>query len=341
MAASSKHSIMTRRPYTRREFMGTMMAGIAMGALYGCRQEDTDSGIPVRPLGSTGEKVSIISLGGWDIGNVDDKDKAISIMHEAIDHGVTLFDNSWDYHRGGSEVVMGRALAEPSRRDQVFLMTKVCARDYAGAKKHLEDSLRRLQTDRIDLWQFHGIQWDDDPVLIFDPENGAIKAALEAKQQGKIRYIGFTGHKDPKYHLAMLNRDFEWDNVQMPLNVLDAHYLSFQYQVLPKVVERGYGVLGMKGLAAQNGIIVRELGISAETARRFTLSLPISSLICGIQSRENLLQDMEMARNFQPLTEEEIQDLATIARPQADAGQFEEYKIGNYGCDWHHNQMQS
>lgn len=326
--------------YNRREFLKTSLASLALGSAMLACQKEVPGGIPTRPLGNTGEHISIIGIGGWDIGNVDDKDKAISIMHEAIDNGVTLFDNSWDYHRGGSEVVMGRALAEPSRRDQVFLMTKVCARDYAGAKKHLEDSLRRLQTDRIDLWQFHGIQWDDDPALIFDPENGAVKAALEAKQQGKIRYIGFTGHKHPKYHLAMLDQEFEWDNVQMPLNVLDAHYLSFQHQVLPQAVERGYGILGMKGLAAQNGIIVRELGISAETARRYTLSLPISSLICGIQSRENLLQDMEMARNFQPLKEEDIQDLANIARPQADAGQFEEYKTGNYGCDWHHNQMQ-
>jgi len=325
--------------FDRREFLKTALAGIAMGSSLIACQQQTATGIPKRPLGKTGESVSIIGVGGWDIGNVKNENDAISIMHEAIDQGVTFFDNSWDYHQGGSEKVMGRALAESSRRDRVFLMTKVCARDYEGAKKHLEDSLNRLRTDRIDLWQFHGIQWDDDPDLIFHPENGALRAALEAKKEGKIRYIGFTGHKDPNFHLKMLERNFQWDTVQMPMNMLDAHYRSFQHLVAPQVVDRGIALIGMKGLAAQNGLIVREFGISADNARRYALSLPIATLVCGMQSRENLLQDIEIARNFKPLTENDIQELVAAVAEQATDGHLEAYKVGNYGCDWHHNQM--
>lgn len=320
----------------RREFLKTSLAGLALGSsMIACQQEDS-SGIPKRPLGKTGEMVSIIAVGGWDIGNIEPQE-SISLMHEAIDNGVTFFDNSWDYHDGHSEEVMGQALQ--GKRDQVFLMTKVCGRDYKTANQHLEDSLRRLQTDRIDLWQFHGIQWDDDPELIYHPENGALKAALDAKAQGKIRYIGFTGHKHPKYHLAMLEGGFEWDTVQMPLNVLDAHYLSFQHQVMPKAKQRDVGIIGMKGLAAQNGIIVREFGISPEMARRYTLSLPVSSLVCGIQSRDNLMQDIQISREFQPVTEAEIRDLLAQTRAEAADGQLEAYKVGNYGCDWYHNQL--
>ncbi len=323
----------------RREFLKTSLAGIALGSSLIARQVESSEGISKRPLGETGEMVSIIGIGGWDIGDVKDKKEAISIMHEAIDEGVTFFDNSWDYHQGGSEELVGEALSSNNRRDKVFLMTKVCARDYKGALKHLDDSLRRLKTDRLDLWQFHGIKWPDDADLIFDSENGAIKAAKEAQKAGKVRYIGFTGHKHPKYHLDMLDRPFEWDTVQMPLNVLDAHYHSFQKNVMPVAKERNIGILGMKGLAAQNGIIVRELGISARDARRYTLSLPVSTLICGIQSRDNLRQDINTARNFKPVTEKELKKLHEIAKAKADEGQLEEYKTGNYGCDWHHNQM--
>jgi len=322
----------------RREFVAGALAGLALGRSMLAAQEESALGVPTRPLGRTGERVAIIAMGGWDIGNVADKDEAIAIMHEAIDEGMTFFDNSWDYHDGGSEEIMGKALASSARRDKVFLMSKVCARDYRGALKHLDDSLRRLQTDRLDLWQFHGTQWDDDADLIFDPDKGALKAALEAKQAGKIRYIGFTGHKHPRFHLAMLERPFEWDTVQMPINVLDAYYDSFQKQVMPVCRERGISVIGMKALAAQNGRIVRDLGISAQFARRYSLSLPITTLVCGIQSRENLRQDIAIARQFRPLTEDEVVEVLSKAEPQAKDGHMEAYKIGNYGCDWHHNQ---
>ncbi len=299
-------------------------------------QEDSPAGIPTRPLGKTGERVSIIGLGGWDIGAVKDENEAIAIMHEAIQEGLTFFDNCWEYHNGRSEEVMGKALAAPGYRDKVFLMTKVCGRDYKTARSNLEDSLRRLQTDRIDLWQFHGIQWDDDPDLIF-AENGAFRFAIEAQKAGKVRYIGFTGHKNPRFHLAMLAKPYDWASVQMPINVLDAHYQSFQKQVLPECHRRDIGVIGMKALGSQNGRIPRETGIDAPTLRCFALSLPISSLICGIQSRENLKQDILMARNFKPLTESDLVALLERTKEPAASGVIEQYKVGNYGCDWWHN----
>ena len=329
---------MKRTMLNRREFVAGALAGLALGKGVVATQQQDELGVPTRPLGRTGERVSIVALGGWDIGNVQDKNEAIAIMHEAIDEGLTFFDNCWDYHDGGSEEIMGRALSSSSRRDKVFLMSKVCAREYRGALKHLDDSLRRLQTDRLDLWQFHGTKWDDDAELIFDPDSGALKAALKARQAGKVRYIGFTGHKHPRFHRAMLNRPFAWDTVQMPINVLDAHYDSFQKQVLPVCRERGIGIIGMKALAAQNGRIVRDLGLSAQFARRYSLSLPIASLVCGIQSRENLRQDIAIARQFRPLTEAEVVEVLTRIEPQARDGHIEAYKTGNYGCDWHHRQ---
>lgn len=323
---------------SRREFLIGSLGALALGEIILRSQQPHPSGIPRRALGKTGAQVSIIGIGGWDIGNVRDRNEAISIMHEAIDEGINFFDNCWDYHGGRSEELMGEALSSQGRRDKVFLMTKVCARDYKGAMAQLEQSLKRLRTDHIDLWQFHGIKWDDDPDLIFDPDNGAIKAALEAKKAGKVRFIGFTGHKDPKYHLAMLKKAFDWDTVQMPLNALDEHYASFRYNVLPECVKRNIGVIGMKALAAQNGIIVRKLGIAPDLARRYALSLPISVLVCGIQSRENLRQDIAIARNFKPLSKDELKLLADKAAEPAKDGKLEAYKVGNYGCDWHHSQ---
>src|SRR5215469_1035777 len=203
-AKSSRSRSLTMTDSARREFLKTTAAGVALagiGSQVLAAQENSSDGLPKRPLGKTGEKVSIICLGGWHVGAIEEKD-AIAIMHEAIDQGLTFFDNAWDYHDGGSEEVMGKALAMDGRRDKVFLMTKNCARDRQGTMKHLEDSLKRLQTDRIDLWQFHEIIYDNDPDWIF--EKGALAAALDAKKQGKVRYIGFTGHKHPDIHLKMI-----------------------------------------------------------------------------------------------------------------------------------------
>lgn len=327
---------------TRREVMEMMAAGLALGARAHAGQEAGAGGVPVRPFGKTGEKLSIIGLGGWDIGAVKDDAEAIAIMHEAEAEGINFFDNCWEYHNGRSEELMGRALEGGGRRDRVFLMTKVCARDYARAKAQLEESLRRLRTDRIDLWQFHGIRWDEDAGLIFDGKNGAVRAALEARQAGKIRHIGFTGHKDPKFHLGMLalpfdqgqGGPFEWASIQMPLNILDPHYHSFQKEVLPECVKRGIPVFAMKSLAAQGGRIPRELPYTAEVCRRYVLSLPVCSLVCGIMSRENLRQDLAIARNFVPMTPAEMESLVAGTAEAGKDGHIELYKTADFGCTW-------
>ena len=327
---------MSNHHFSRREFLGTILAGLAAGSSCISKQQNNHpGGIPTRPLGHTGEQLSILCLGGWDV--AVHKDKAVSIMHEAIDNGINFFDNCWEYHDGYAEEVMGEALHQNGYRDKVFLMTKVCGRNYKDAKQHLEDSLTRLKTDVIDLWQFHAIKWEDDPKLVMDRENGALRAALEAKKEGKIRYIGFTGHADPDIHLQMLDYDFQWDAVQIPLNVLDAHYRSFQHHVMPVLNEKNIGVLGMKSLAAQDGRIVRDLGISANIARRYSMSLPITSLVAGIQTREELLHDIELAKDFQPLTEEEVKEVLAVSEEEAQDGMIERYKTGDYGCNWHHN----
>jgi len=206
------------------------------------------TGMPTRVLGRTGQRVSIVCLGGWHIGSVKDEKEAFRIMHTAIDEGLTFFDNAWDYHDGRSEEVMGKALAMDKKRDKVFLMTKNCERDYAGSMRNLEESLKRLKTDHLDLWQFHENNYDNDPDWVF--EKGGIKAAMEARKQGKVRYIGFTGHKDPRIHLKMLAKPFDWDTAQMPINVLDAHFRSFQKEVVPVCLKQKVGVIGMKGLAS-------------------------------------------------------------------------------------------
>ncbi len=320
----------------RREFLKASIASLAaagLGSTVLAEQKDSPAGIPTRPLGKTGERVSIVGLGGYHIGCPDEKD-AIAIMHGAIDQGMTFFDNAWDYHNGGSEEFMGKALSTGGRRDKVFLMTKCCGRDYKTAKEHLEDSLRRLKTDRIDLWQFHEINWDVDPDWVFD--RGALKFAVEAQKAGKVRYIGFTGHKDPKFHVKMLSKPYEWATVQMPLNMLDAHYRSFQKMAMPGCNRRKIGVIGMKALGG--GIIPKQLKISAEICRRFVLSLPISTLVCGIRSREELQQDLAIARNFKPMTEKDIgQLLAKTEEPGAD-GKLERYKTTRYGSAYHFKQ---
>lgn len=331
---------MSPKKYTRRDFLNTLLSGIALGAFMMQCQTRDENGMPTRPLGETGENVSIIALGGWDIGvDSNTESEAIKIMHEAIAEGLTFFDNCWEYHNGYSEELMGKALAQDNKREKVFLMTKVCGRDYKTAKKHLEDSLKRLQTDYLDLWQFHGIKWDDDPELIFDENKGAVKAAMEAKQEGKVRHIGFTGHERPAHHLEMLDQNFSWDTVQMPTNIVDPHFHSFQKQVLPVCTERNIGVIGMKGLAAQNARLLTEFDVDAETCRRYALSLPISSLVCGIQNRQDLKDNIRIAKNFKPMKEKEIKDLLGQTEKKGKKGNIEEYKTGNYGCDWYHNEI--
>jgi aryl-alcohol dehydrogenase-like predicted oxidoreductase len=322
---------------TRRHFIKTLMTGVAMGPVVTRFQLFSPAGIPTRPLGNTGERVSIIGYGGWDTVVGKSTGESIRHIHRAIDGGITFFDNAWEYHDGRSEEVMGKALAQEGYRNRVFLMTKVCARDYDGVKKQVDESLKRLQTDHVDLLQFHSIQYPDDPQRIFDPEKGGMKAVLEARQEGKLRFIGFSGHMFPEKHLEMINMPFEWNTVQMPLNILDAHYKSFQHQVLPVLNQKNIGALGMKSLTGQDARLPRELNISAELCRRYALSLPVSTVICGTQTFEELESDMAIARDFKPLSEEEIGYLLDIAREPARDGHIEEYKnpLGFYGCSYH------
>jgi len=319
----------------RREFLKRAAAGLAaanLGAPVLAAQQPSPDGLPKRPLGRTGEMVSIVGLGGFHIGTAQEKE-AIAIMHEAIDNGMTFFDNAWDYHMGGSEELMGKALAG-GKRDRVFLMTKVCDRHYEGAKKHLDDSLRRLKTDYIDLWQFHEINWDVDPDWVFD--RGGIKAAIEAREAGKVRYIGFTGHRHYAHHVKMLGKPFEWDTVQMPLNILDASYRSFQKEVLPVCAERKVSVIGMKALSA--GVLPGRLGVPADLCRRYTLSLPIATLVCGIRSRKELRQDLAVARDFEPLTAAELTATAEEHEEKAGSVKNEPYKNPTYGSAYHARQ---
>jgi len=321
----------------RRKFLTAAAAGLAMGvgSPVLAAQEDNPAGVPRRPLGKTGEKVSIVGVGGWHIGSIPERE-AIALMHEAIDQGMTFFDNSWCYHDGGSEKVMGKALATGARRDKVFLMTKNCDRDYKGSLKHLDDSLRRLRTDRIDLWQFHEINFPGVADQVF--EEGGIKAALEAKKAGKVRYIGFTGHKDIDFHLGMLGKPAPWAAAQMPINVLDAHYRSFQKKVVPECNRRRIGVIGMKALAC--GVIPKQLGIAAPDCRRYALSLPISTLVCGITSRKELHQDLAVARGFKPMTKAELAKLLDATEEAGSKGRYEGFKTTrNYDGPYHRKQQ--
>jgi len=246
------------------------------------------------------------------------------LIQRAVDEGITFMDNCWDYHDGLAEERMGKALAEGGRRDKVFLMTKVCGRTAKEAQSNLEDSLRRLKTDRLDLWQFHEIVYDNDPDWIF-AEDGAIHVGLKALKEGKVRFLGFTGHKDPSIHLKMLSMPYEWSAVLMPLNVMDPHYRSFQKQVLPVLNKRQIGALGMKSLGGR-GNIVTEAGIPVADALRYVLSLPISSLVSGIDSEKVLDQNLKIVRDFQPMSEDEKRAIEAKTLKLAGDGRFELFK---------------
>jgi predicted aldo/keto reductase-like oxidoreductase len=312
----------------RRDFMQASAAGLATAGLAGAARSDEKNpgGVPLRPLGRTGQMVSILCLGGHASTNPQklDEPASLRLIQRAIDEGITFLDNCWDYHDGEAETRMGKALAEGGRRDKVFLMTKVCGRTAKEAQSNLEDSLRRLKTDRIDLWQFHEIVYDNDPDWVFQ-EDGAIKAGLQALKDGKVRFLGFTGHKDPSIHLKMLGKPFDWAAVLMPLNVMDVHYRSFQKQVLPELVRRGIAPLGMKSLGG-NGSIVTGAGIPVEDALRYVLSLPIASLVSGIDSENVLDQNLKIVRAFQPMSQQERQAIEGRTVTLAGDGRFELFK---------------
>ncbi|MBD3270144.1 aldo/keto reductase [Candidatus Peregrinibacteria bacterium] len=289
--------------------------------------------IPKNKLGHTNEMLSIIGIGGYHMGVTESEKTAIDIMHKAIDAGVNFFDNAWEYNKGKSEEIMGKAL-QGSYRKKAFLMTKVCGRNYQDARLHIEDSLRRLNTETIDLLQFHAVEAHNDPSRIMDTENGAIKAVLEARQQGKIRYIGFSGHAYPEKHLEMINQDFQWDAVQMPLNVMDAHYRSFEHQVLPVCNQKNIGVLGMKSLGGADARILKNTSIDATSLRKYALSLPITTLICGVKTHQELDHILEVTNNFEPLSETEKNNLLESSKPYSKEGKSELYKTTDYSCAW-------
>ena len=283
-----------------------------------------------RALGKTGERVSPIGLGGWHLGlpHVDEQ-LGFRIVRSAIDRGITFMDNSWDYNDGTSEIRMGRALRD-GYRDKAFLMTKIDGRSKREATRQLDESLRRLQTDRIDLVQHHEVIRFDDPHRIFHPE-GANAVLLEARKAGKVRYIGFTGHKDPRIHLHTLEvareNGFSFDTVQMPLNVMDAHYRSFEKLVLPELVKQKIGVLGMKSMA--NGIILKSGTVTPVECLHYALNLPTSVVITGCDSMEVLDQALDAVRTFRPLSVPQREALLAKTRAVAARGEFEPFKTSS------------
>ena len=283
--------------------------------------------MPRRPLGTTGEEVSMLCLGGYHLG-VPERTEAIRIVHAAIDAGVTFMDNAWEYNDGESELRMGEALAQDSYRDRAFLMTKNCAHDRRAdhSMVKLEESLRRLRTDYLDLWQIHEVVWPDDPDRIFAP-GGAAEAMLRAKEQGKVRYIGFTGHKDPAIHRRMLEQGIHWDTAQMPLNVLDAHFRSFEHEIVPLCQAQGVGVIGMKSLAA--GHLLTGSDVTPQEAISYALSLPLSTLVVGVDSMAILEQDLAIARNFEPISAAERERILAKSSPAATDGRFEPFKTSH------------
>jgi aryl-alcohol dehydrogenase-like predicted oxidoreductase len=282
--------------------------------------------MPYRALGSTGERVSAIGLGGFHLGEAIDETLAIRIVREAVDRGITFMDNCWDYNEGRSELRMGKALRD-GYRDRVFLMTKIDGRSRKEAAKQLDESLRRLRVDHIDLVQHHEILRYEDPHRIFH-EEGANAALVEAREAGKLRYIGFTGHKDPRIHHYMLEvaaqRGFRFDAVQMPLNVLDAHYRSFEAGVLPYLVEHGIAVLAMKTMTA--GVLLDTGTVTPIECLHYALDLPTSVVITGIDSLELLEQALEAARTFRPLSDAQRSALLARTALAAARGAFEPFK---------------
>ena len=281
--------------------------------------------IPRRALGRTGEYVSAIGLGGYHLGLVGTDREATRIVHEAIEAGLTFMDNAWEYHEGKSEERMGKALV--GRRDRVFLMTKCCThgRDAKTAMRLLDESLRRLKTDYLDLWQLHEIAYDNDPERSF-AKGGAIEALEKAKRQGKVRFIGFTGHKDPALHLRMLSHDFPFDTVQMPLNCFDATFRSFEQQVLPELLRRGIAPIGMKSLGGE-GLAVKRKAVTAQEALRYAMSLDVATTVSGIDSLRVLRQNVRAARGFERMAASELQALRTRCAGAAADGRFELYKV--------------
>jgi predicted aldo/keto reductase-like oxidoreductase len=310
----------------RRDFLKQAAAASLITSMGKHMAHGEASTIPYRILGRTGEKVSLVGIGGYHLGMTKDEEESIRIVRTALDSGVNFLDNCWDYNGGASEERMGKALRD-GYRQKAFLMTKIDGRTKKAASQQLEESLRRLQTDHIDLLQFHEVIRDSDPDRIFGA-GGGMEAVLAAKKAGKVRYIGFTGHKSPEIHLKMLEtafaHSFTFDAVQMPLNVMDAHYDSFEKKVLPVLVKHQIGVLGMKPMG--DAIILRSKTASAVECLHYAMNLPTSVVITGCESLPILQQALDAARSFKPLSKEEMAGLLARTAPAASKGEYELYK---------------
>jgi predicted aldo/keto reductase-like oxidoreductase len=318
--------MMPANGFSRRQFIRAT-AAVSAG-LATTKEANAQTQIPKRRFGRHPDEVSILALGGHHLGNAATLQDAISILHEAVDNGVNFCDNAWEYNDHRSEEWMGKALAN-GYRDKVFLMTKVCThgRDGSVAMQQLEESLGRLGTDHLDLWQIHAVVYDNDPDLAYRT-GGVIEAMQRARQQGKVRYVGFTGHKDPRIHKRMIDMGFEWDSVQFPINAFDAQFRSFQEVVLPDAVRRGIAVLGMKPLNGDGAPFHRaDVKLTPEQALRYAMSVPgVTTTITGMDSLAVVRQNIAIARGFQPLQQHEMQQIVAAVKPQAGDGRFELYK---------------
>ena len=283
-----------------------------------------DNWIPIRELGRTGVKVTALALGGHHLGNTKSEEESIRIVEGALEGGITTFDNCWEYHLGATELILGKALR--GKRDKAVVMSKVCThgRDKDLAMRMLEESLRRLQTDHLDVWQIHGVTFWNDPELFIRP-NGAAEALTLAKKQGKVRAVGFTGHKDPRIHMAMLETNFPFDTCQFPLNPMDANFRSFEQSVLPECQKRKIAAIGMKPMGG-TGDMVTMGALTAEECLRYAMSLPVATTIAGVDRMEILRQNLEIVSKFQPMTADEMRKLRDRVKVHAGDGHLELYK---------------
>jgi predicted aldo/keto reductase-like oxidoreductase len=324
---------MDRRDFLKKSAMVGLGASMNQRTAHGSDQQ-----VPHRTLGHTGEKVSMIGIGGYHLGAPSvQEEESIRIVRTALDNGVNFLDNCWDYNNGASEERMGKALRD-GYRQKAFLMTKIDGRTKAAASQQINESLKRLQTDHIDLLQFHEVIRETDPDRIF-AASGGMEAAMDAKKQGKIRYIGFTGHKSPEIHNKMLEtafaHNFTFDSVQMPLNVMDAHYDSFEKKTLPILVKHQIGVLGMKPMGDK--IILQSKTATPVECLHYAMNLPTSVVITGCDSMQILQQALDAARSFKPLSKEEVGSLLAKTAPAATKGEYEQYKTTHNFDGTYHN----
>ena len=324
--SNPKSANVNRRDFLSGVLTTSLLAGVGTPELWAAGEEN---GVPYRKLGRTGERVSMVGLGGYHIGMQSDEQESVRIIRAALDGGINFLDNCWDYNGGASELRMGKALRD-GYRQKAFLMTKIDGQTKKAAAVQIEESLRRLETDHIDLLQFHEVIRMTDPERIFGSAGG-MEAVLAAQKAGKVRFIGFTGHKNPAMHLHMLEtadtHKFHFDAVQMPLNAMDAHYESFEQKVLPVLLKNEIGVLGMKPMGA--GLLLQSKTLTPVECLRYAMSLPTSVVITGCQSLADVQQALMVARNFQPLNAAELKVLLAKTAAAAQNGEFEGYKNTN------------